>query len=150
MWSDYYVPNSVGDSAFRRYGLEYSLFCIPLPKPIYHTIFFSKAALKGKNCPRLLELQTVAPNAKKCLKISENNRARPTIEQPNGQTNKWSNEETNDACCLCSAAILLSSYVSESPCFSMIHRVLFHFSSSSSCLVVLQKKTTHLSTCDSG
>ena len=41
-------------------------------------IFYSKIALKGKSCSRLLKPQKVAPNAKSCSKVAEHNRDRPT------------------------------------------------------------------------
>ena len=41
-------------------------------------IFCSKVAQKGKICPRLLEPQKVAPDAKSCSKVAEHNRERPS------------------------------------------------------------------------
>ena len=40
-------------------------------------IFCSKVAQKGKFCPRLLEPQKVAPDAKSCSKVAEHNREKP-------------------------------------------------------------------------
>ena len=82
-----------------------------------------------------------------------------TNEGANELTNEQTNERTNDGpinrtnegpptkwtaaeCCLLIAQILLSSYISESRFFSMIHRLLLHSFSSSSCLLILQKKNT--------
>lgn len=74
--------------------------------------------------------------------------------------NKRTNERTNDGsidrrtkerptkwtaaeCCLLTEQILLSSYISESRFFSMIHRLLLHFFFSSSCLLILQKNAVN-------
>lgn len=56
---------------------------------------------------------------------------RRTKERPT----KWTAAE----CCLLIEQIWLLSYISESHFFSMIHRLLLHFFSSSSCLLILPK-----------
>ena len=44
------------------------------------SISCSKVAKEGKSCPKLLVLQRVAQNAKKCLKVAEHNLFMPTVE----------------------------------------------------------------------
>lgn len=96
MWSDYYVPNSVGDPVFRRYGLQYSLFCIPLPKPIDHTMFFLKSCSKRQE---LSEVVRAANGCSKRQKMLKNFREQSgqaddrTTQRPNEQMIERRNEQ---------------------------------------------------------
>ena len=48
----------------------------------FTSICGSKVAKEGKSCPRLLVLQRVAQNAKRCSKVAEHNLFMPTFKPP--------------------------------------------------------------------